>query len=100
VLHAWDFLLHPVRRVLVLLNLSGCHVILRLPKANLLVLRGSRESVVEIPPGGHVTIVVVKAITLGSVPPRRRVEPAMLPTHHHLFLVKMGRIIKTPSVAN
>jgi len=98
---AWDFLLHPVRRVLVLLNLSGCHDVLRLPKANLLVLRGSREAVVELPPGGHASIVAVKDTTLQNVTLRRRVVAAMLQNHQHLLvLVMMGRMVKIPSVAN
>ena len=64
---AWDFHLHPVRWVLVLLKLCGCHAVLRLPKVNLLMLRGSREAVVEMPPEDHASIVVVKATIQGIV---------------------------------
>ena len=49
-----------------------------LPKVNLLVLRGSREAVVEMPPEDHASTVVVMATILGIVPLQRRVEPAML----------------------
>ena len=95
---ARDFLIHPVRRVLVLLNLCGWHAVLRLPKVNLLMLRGSWEAVVEIPPVGHASIVVVKATILGIVPHQRRMEPAMLQTLKLLLLlVKLQRMGKTPS---
>jgi hypothetical protein len=72
---------HPVRWVLVLLKLCGCHAVLRLPKVNLLVLRGSREAVVEMPPKDHASIVVVKATIQGIVPLQRRMEPTMVQTH-------------------
>ena len=98
---AWDFLLHPKRWVLVLRNPCGWHTILRLPKVNLLVLWGSREAVVEIPPVGHASIVVVKATILGIVPHQRRMEPAMLQTLKLLLLlVKLQRMGKIPSVAS
>ncbi|XP_039822640.1 uncharacterized protein LOC120684840 [Panicum virgatum] len=61
------FLLHPVRRVLVLLNPCGWHAVLRLPKVKLLVLWGSREAVVEIPLVGHASIVAGKATSLLDV---------------------------------
>ena len=97
---ARDFLLHPVRRVLVLLNLCGWHAVLRLPKVNLLVLRGSRKAVVEISLMGHASIVAGKATSLVSVPLQERVEPAMLQTHQLLLLAKMGGMVKIPSVAS
>ena len=97
----WDLLIHPVRRVFVLLKLCGCHAVLRLPKVNLLMLRGSREAVVEIPPVGHASIVVVKATILGIVPHQRRMEPAMLQTLKLLLLlVKLQRMGKIPSAAS
>ena len=94
-----DFLLHPVRRDLVLLNPCGWHAILRLPKVNLLVLRGSREAVVEITLEDHASIVAGKATILMSVPLQERVEPAMLQTHQ-LLLAKMGKMVKTLSMAS
>jgi len=97
---AWDFLLHPKRWVLVLRNPCGWHTILRLPKVNLLMLWGSSEAVVEIPPEGHASTVAGKATPLGSVPLRRRVEPAMLQTHQLLLLAKMGKMFKILSVAS
>ena len=98
---AWDHLLHlPVRPVLEPLKLCGCHAILRLPKVNLLAIRGSREVVVEMPPVGHASIVVVKATILGIVPHRRRMGPAMLQTLKlPLLLIKPPRMGKIPSVA-
>ena len=77
---ARDFLLHPVRRVLVLLNPCGWHAVLWLPKVNFLVLWGSQEAVVEIPLEGHASIVAGKATSLVSVPIQERVEPAMFQT--------------------
>ena len=97
---ARDFLLHPVRRVLVLLNLCGWHAVLRLPKVNLLVLRGSREAVVEIPLVGHASIVAGKATSLVSVPLQERVELAILQIHQLLLLAKMGGMVKIPNVAS
>ena len=97
---ARDFLLHPVRRVLVLLNPCGWHAVLRLPKVNFLVLWGSREAVVEIPLVGHASIVAGKATSLVSVPLQERVEPAILQTHQLLLLAKMGGMVKIPNVAS
>ena len=98
---AWDLLLLPVRPVLELLKLFGCHAIPRLPKVNLLVLRGSREAVMEMPPEDHASIVVVAATILGIVPLQRRMEPAMLQTLKLLLLlVKPQEMGKIPSVAS
>ena len=97
---ARDFLLHPVRRVLVLLNPCGWHAVLRLPKVNFLVLWGSREAVVEIPLVGHASIVAGKATSLMSVPLQERVELAILQIHQLLLLAKMGGMVKIPSVAS
>ena len=97
---ARDFLIHPVRRVLVLLNLCGWHAVLRLPKVNLLVLRGSRKAVVEISLMGHASIVAGKATSLVSVPLQERVEPAILQIHQLLLLAKMGGMVKIPNVAS
>ena len=96
---ARDFLLHPVHRVLVLLNPCGWHAVLRLPKVNLLVLWGSREAVVEIPLVGHASIVAGKATSLVSVPLQERVELAILQIHQ-LLLAKMGGMVKIPNVAS
>jgi len=96
---ARDFLLHPVRQVLVLLNPCGWHAVLRLPKVNLLVLWDSREAVVEIPLVGHASIVAGKATSLVSVPLQERVELAILQIHQ-LLLAKMGGMVKIPNVAS
>jgi len=86
----------------VLLKLCGCHAVLRLPKVNLLMLRGSREAVMEMPPEDHASIVVVAATILGIVPLQRRMEPAMLQTHQPLLLllVKLQRMGKIPSATS
>ena len=97
---ARDFLLHPVRRVLVFLNPCGWHAVLRLPKVNFLVLWGSREAVVEIPLVGHASIVAGKATSLVSVPLQERVELAILQIHQLLLLAKMGGMVKIPNVAS
>ena len=73
----------------------------RLPKVNLLVLRGSREAVVEMPPEDRASIVVVKATILEIVPHQRRMEPAMLQTLKLLLLlVKPQEMVKIPSMAS
>jgi len=83
------------------LKLYGYHAVLRLPKVNLLALRGSREAVVEMLPVGRASIVVVKATILGNVPRQRRIGPAMLQTLKLLLLlVKLPRMGKIPSVAS
>ncbi|CAO2043090.1 unnamed protein product [Urochloa humidicola] len=62
---------------MVLPNLCGWPVALRLLKLKLNVLRDSREVVVDLAPVAHAIIVVDKVTSAGSVPPPRKVELAM-----------------------
>jgi hypothetical protein len=87
--HAWDLLLHPGFRDLVLLNQCGWHDVLRHHKGILLALVDSWEVVVEILllPRGRAIIVAGMDISLVNAPLPTKMEEIMLPSLLCLHLI-------------
>ncbi|CAN6333694.1 unnamed protein product [Urochloa humidicola] len=87
---------------MVLLNLCGWPVALRLLKLKLNALRDSREVVVDLAPVAHAIIVVDKVTLAGSVPPPKRVELTMFQISPQATnkTTKAIRMPKLPNVAS
>ncbi|CAN6333693.1 unnamed protein product [Urochloa humidicola] len=87
---------------MVLLNLCGWPVALRLHKLKLNGLRDSREVVVDLAPVAHAIIVVDKVTLAGSVPPPKRVELTMFQISPQATnkTAKAIRMPKLPNVAS